>query len=146
MKLYRGFVNPEEIQDIMTTLKNRVPRNLDHEIHKLADDYFYKKFGIRFRSQSVFCTGDLQEAKKFGEVRVIEPIGDYVICWSPKVNDFMEIEDCLYGTLEEAVEEFIEKNDYQLGNLEDAINSKYEIMLFCEKYKVLPIYESGVEC
>lgn len=139
MKLYRGFKNIEEIQEVMTTRKDRKPRDLDPVIHKIADNYFFKIFDIRFRSQSVFCTGDIVDAGKYGEVRIIEPIGSYEICWSPKVNDFLEIENSICGTIEEAVEEFIEKNDYQLGNMQEAIASEHEIMLFCENYRVIDI-------
>jgi len=36
-----------------------------------------------------------------------------------------------------SVEEFIIENEYQIGNLQEAIKSENEIMLFCEKYKVI---------
>ncbi|RUM46236.1 MAG: hypothetical protein DSY46_00480 [Hydrogenimonas sp.] len=92
-----------------------------------------KKFGIRFRSQSIFCTGDIQSAKQYGEIAVIEPIGDFEICWSPKCHDLIEIEDYPWMS----IEEFIIENEYQIGNLQKAIKSCNEIMLFCEKYKVV---------
>jgi len=90
------------------------------------------KFGIRFRSQSVFCTGDIKSALEYGKVAIIEPIGHFEICWSPKCYDLIEIEDFTWMS----VEEFIIENEYQIGNLQQAIESGKEIMLFCEKYKV----------
>ncbi|MDN5068386.1 hypothetical protein [Aliarcobacter butzleri] len=34
-------------------------------------------------------------------------------------------------------EEFILENKYQIGNIQSALESGNEIMLFCEKYKVI---------
>lgn len=139
MKLYRGFFNTDEIKEVMETNKNREPVDLDPKIHDIADKYFLDKFGFRFRSQIVFCTGDINVADDYGEVRVIEPIGKYEICWSPKVKDFLEIQYSITGDITEHVEKFIENNNYQIGNMEAAIESKNEIMLYCDKYRVLKV-------
>ena len=103
------------------------------ELHNRVDEYFSNKFGIRFRSQSVFCTGDYASALNYGEVAAIEPIGNFEICWSPKCYDLIEIEDYPWMS----VEDFIIENNYQIGNLEEALKSKNEIMLFCNSYKVI---------
>jgi hypothetical protein len=64
---------------------------------------------------------------------VIEPIGNFEICWSPKCYDLIEIEDFPWLS----VEEFIIENEYQVGDLEEAIKSGNEIMLYCDSYKVI---------
>lgn len=63
----------------------------------------------------------------------IEPIENFEVCWSPKCHDLIEIEDFPWMD----TEEFIIENEYQIGNLQEAIESGNEIMLFCEKYKVV---------
>ena len=103
-------------------------------LHEEVDEYFFNNFGIKFRSQSVFCTGDIKSALEYGKVAIIEPIGDFQICWSPKCYDLIEIEDFPWMS----VEEFIIEKKYQIGSLKEAIESKNEIMLFCEKYRVMP--------
>jgi len=133
IKLYRGFTNLPNINTIIKTRKNRKPSNLDFKLHYEIDNYFFKRFGIKFRSQSVFCTGDIETAKAYGKVAEIKPIGDFEVCWSPKCFDMFEIED--YPKMD--IEEFIIRNEYQIGNLEEAIKSGNEIMLYCDSYKVV---------
>jgi hypothetical protein len=103
------------------------------DLHEKVDEYFFNQFGIKFRSQSVFCTGKIKSALKYGKVAVIEPIGRFEICWSPKCYDLIEIEDFHWMS----VEEFIIENEYQTGDLQEAIKAENEIMLFCEMYKVI---------
>ncbi|WP_415396242.1 hypothetical protein [Sulfurimonas sp. CS5] len=93
MKLYRGFKNLPQIDTIITTRKNRKPKHLPLELHEKVDEYFFNKFGIKFRSQSVFCTGKMKSALDYGKVAIIEPVGHFEICWSPKCYDLIEIED-----------------------------------------------------
>lgn len=133
IKIYKGFTNLPEIGTIITTRKNRTPKHLSIEKHNEVDKYFDEKFGIKFRSQSVFCTGDIKTASEYGKVAIIEPIGEFEVCWSPICFDLIEIEDFTWMT----TEEFILENKYQIGNIQSALESGNEIMLFCEKYKVI---------
>ena len=132
MNIYRGFSKLEDLPYVKNTRKNRIPKNLNLRDHKLADQIFYEKFGIRFRSQSVFCTGDISSAKCYGDVAIIKPIGNYKICWSPICHDFIEVEQSHLNIID-----FIEENRYKIGDLKEALDSGNEIMLFCERYKVL---------
>lgn len=133
MNIYRGFVNRPKVGVILKTRKDRKPRDSSIELHNEADEYFFKKFGIKFRSQSIFCTGDIQSAKKYGKVAKIKPIGDSQICWSPKCFDLIEKEDFHWMT----TEEFILENEYQIGNLDKAIESGNEIMIHCDRYEII---------
>lgn len=63
MNLYRGFKSIPEIGAIKKVRKDRKPRDLDINTHNKVDEYFYEKFGIKFRSQSLFCTGSINNAK-----------------------------------------------------------------------------------
>lgn len=135
MQLFRGMHNFIGNEIIVTTRRDRRPLHTPINIHEEADIIFQEKFGIKFRSQSVFCTGDLDVATSYGNTIVrIEPIGDYEICWSPLCEDFTEITNTDYN-----VKEFIEINNYQIGNIDLAISSKNEIMLYCESYKAIKL-------
>jgi len=132
LDIYRGFLDIPAVGVIKKTRKNRTPRNLDEILHNRADECFCAIFGIRFRSQSLFCTGNIEVAKKYGSAAKIMPIGNYEVCWSSKCSDFIEIEDsCL------SVEEFIIENEYQTGRINEAIESGNEIMIFCDSYEIL---------
>lgn len=134
MNIYRGFNKAPDSPCIKQTRKDRKPKNLELHIHQLADKIFYEKFGIKFRSQSVFCTGDIFSAKKYGYVAIIKPIGKYEVCWSPHCHDFIEIEESPLS-----VPDFIEDKCYQIGNLETALKSGNEIMLACDSYEVINV-------
>lgn len=147
MNLYRGL-NPDELKEakrngFIKVKKDRCPKHSDKLIHQYADEVFFDKFGIKFRSQSVFCTGDITSAFQYGEVKCIEPIVSKgsKICWSTIVDDFINIEydiDMNHIT-KEAVEKFINDNDYrlcELSDLESAIASNNEIMVYCDTYKI----------
>lgn len=141
MNLYRGFTNDQITEDIIKVRKDRQPRHLNILIHEIADEVFNDLFGIKFRSQALFCTGDIDEAFQYGNVKRIEPIECYgfAVCWSPKIKDFIEIEDYLdlNNITREAIYNFIIENKYQTGKLEDAIKSKNEIMIYCDEYRVV---------
>jgi len=74
---------------------DRKPRDINEEIQELFDKEFYKRFKVRFRSNSIFCTGDYEQASSYGSnVYAIFPIGKYKYAWSPVVYDlFTDIVD-----------------------------------------------------
>lgn len=136
MELYRGMKNFEGNEKIITTRKDRKPLHLSMDIHEQADLIFEDKFGIKFRSQSVFCTGSYKEANSYGNIVVrVEPIGHFTVCWSPLCDDFIKIMD----KNDMSVQEFIEINKYQTGDINLAIASKNEIMLYCKQYRAIKI-------
>lgn len=67
---FRGAKWPST--DKVITLKSpadRAPRNMPLDVHTRIDDYFEKQFGVRFRSRSLFATGDPQiAAHSLGQV------------------------------------------------------------------------------
>ncbi len=68
--------------------QDRSSKDTPEDTHKLMDNEFNKKFGIKARSQTIFCTGDLHTARGYGStVYLIFPIGKYEIIWSPKYRD-----------------------------------------------------------
>ena len=119
----------------------RKPVHTDSNIHDVADDWFYNKLGVRARSETIFCTADLNQALKFGHVHKIRPIEDEDIkfIYSPNVIDFIKIEEDIdnYDD-QEKITEWLESKHYRIEKSIKDIPSgfKGEIMLYCKKYEI----------
>lgn len=101
------------------------------------DDWFFNRFGMRFRESSLFATGDFHTAQGYatdwGQVRRLEPKERFCFCWSPKCIDLYNEFESLVGT--ESVEDLLARLDFQCDDLEAAILSHHEIMLVCHAVK-----------
>lgn len=90
--LYRGFKNSQNamIFDNPYLKVPRRPLDSSEQDHEEADDWFFKKFNIRYRSSTLFCTGNKEMAAEYGEVFTLEPLDpeNCLCCWSPKFSDF----------------------------------------------------------
>lgn len=87
--LYRGSKTESKEKTLrkIKTRKDRTPRDIKVNTHTLIDNYFEKKFGIRYRSKSVFVSGSKGSAEYYGSVYAVFPIGEFTFIWSPKVVD-----------------------------------------------------------
>lgn len=113
--------------------KNRRPMNTKKEMHDKLDDLFNEKFGVKPRSNSLFCTAVYDVAGSYGDAFVIFPIEEYKIIWSKDVDDlFMRL-----GSSREHVNLDKIVDSYETGNLCEALNSDSEIMLLCDEYLAL---------
>lgn len=97
------------------------------------DEWFFDRFGMRFRESSIFATGDLHAAQSYandwGQVRRLEPKERFCFCWSPKCADlYNEFESSMSS---ESVEALLARLEFQCEDLEAAILSHHEIMLVC---------------
>lgn len=164
LPLRRGMtIQPTEHITKIKVNKNRQPSNTHPRIHQAADDWFYKKFGIRARSQTAFCTASKVITSDYGFPFLVFPAQDYQVIWSRKVQDlFMflterkivkEITGVQYErndaldmladkneitdkALYEGVSRLLEDCDYVLGHLDQALASKNEIMVYCDHYYI----------
>jgi hypothetical protein len=114
--------------------KNRAPRDNPKEIHELLDDWFYKKFGVRSRSNVVFATRNAGVALDYGPPYLIFPIGNYISVSSDKIEDlYNEIREIFFDLFKHQL------NDYRLNSLsnEDMERFKDKIidMLKSSNYK-----------
>ncbi len=66
---------------------NRQPRDTPPVIHDMIDDVFQQEFGIRLRSNSLFCINSLKTARTYGNIYYIFPIGDYNTWYNSNVQD-----------------------------------------------------------
>ena len=114
---------------------DRKPMNTDDDIHKVTDDWFNEKFGIRGRSGAMFATGNFGEARAYGTVYCIFPIGDFKFVWSPVVKDlFVAGRDI--NSAKDAVP-YLDKAGYRDTDFGKAIKSGKEIMIACKEYYML---------
>jgi len=65
----------------------RQPRDTPPEAHEAADNWFFQNFGISYRSNALFGTGSFNQAKEYGYVSAMFPIGDFNFCYSPIIDD-----------------------------------------------------------
>ena len=82
--LLRGEAGVSLTYELRRCPTARRPLHTPPPLHLVADDWFFRTFGIRYRSNAVFCTTDREFAASFGDgnVRYIYPVGEYRICWS----------------------------------------------------------------
>ncbi|GAA0579187.1 hypothetical protein GCM10008997_30080 [Halomonas salifodinae] len=107
---------------------------------------FKAKFGLVFRSRSLFCTGDLAFARDFlregCSLIALEPAGDYKVCFSRRCKDFTPHFNVVCGCFPENLEaavvgelESLEYSCFECCGLEMAAASGSEVMLFAERYR-----------
>lgn len=123
----------------------RRPRDMPLNIHTVLGEWFINRFGLDYRSSSLFCTGNASIAAGYIDdsksLVTIEPIGNYSICYSSKCKD-------LYGhylfywstTQKSAIEimadldslNFIQHHNY---GIELAAKSENEVMLATDYFR-----------
>lgn len=78
---------------IHETRRNRQPKDSPINFHNVADSWFFSRFGIRYRSQSLLVTSRLLTAGVYAatpaHVMRILPLSEYRYCWSPNVMDLL---------------------------------------------------------
>ena len=156
-KMWRGMNIPETNIARFTTRTDRPPVDTPKVVSNAIDDYFEATTGTRWRSSSVFVSGNQAVAADYGTPFCMFPIGQFHYCWSSRVND-------LYNTLDRQLDRYHlryhhfsdypspeaeEKNklafstlnkilpelDYRVDiDLTEAIAMGQEIMVSCDKY------------
>lgn len=143
MTLYRGITGDIAIGVVENTYlcTPRKPRNSAEFVHKIADEWFENKFGIRARSRTIFCTQDINQAKQYGKpYKISLPLDEsYSLIFSTNVHDIMEMEGELrYFNNKEEIINWLESKEYKiiysLTDLPEKFNG--EIMLYCKKYEL----------
>jgi len=135
--MFRGMRNKGVGAFKQSVRADRKPKNMAPEIHTKIDDWFQTKFGIKARSETVFVTGDFADARSYGKVYAILPIGEFDFVWSPNVGDLFLM---FHNEKEADVPDRLEELKYQTTDLKAAIDSYYEIMVRCKQYYAVPMY------
>jgi len=147
MKLYRGM--GRKISD--GTYKNlyleipRLPRNSDQNVHVISDEWFLEKFKVRARSQTIFCSTCIEQAKEYQDndgslLDVTVPDGSlFTLIFSLNVNDFIEIEaDIIDVKNNRQITDWLGSRGYQCVNKIEELPEGFEgeVMLHCNEYEV----------
>lgn len=144
LPFYRG-VSARYSMDVPTLHSprtNRRPRSSPNAFHRIADDWFFKRFGIRYRSHSLFVTPSKFIARNYGAtpdhlIRII-PITDYRFCWSPSVSDLLFAAQKLEKATLDEIESYLDQASYREEDLKAAHSSGHEVMLYCQHYIAIP--------
>ena len=155
--LKRGMKNKPSLL-IGNVRPDRKPTDTPLPIHEFMDNWFYEKFGVKFRSNAMFATKS-QSAQIYGDVYIVFPIGEFKYCYSStiddlyatiankiesklsshyapltkeKFNDFLSDEDNLKFALD-IVEKILSDSKYIDSDLEKVSNFP-EIMINCKSY------------
>jgi len=67
--------------------KDREPLSMKKQIHDKLNNIFKEAYGVNLRSESVFCSRDIDVAGGYGNLYMIFPIGEYQLYWSDIIND-----------------------------------------------------------
>ena len=130
---------------------NRKPLTTNDKVHKTADAFLKKKFGIAFRSNSIFVSRSKDLAKTYGDVYAIFPLGKVHFCWSEHADDFTAaylnykhkyVELARAKSLtDDDVNDMMESFEYHFDD--DSLQEKYfkhrnfakhELMIHCDEY------------
>lgn len=141
--------------------KDRMPTDTPEEIHDAMDEFFYSKFHVRARSESMFVTGNYTVAKAYGHIYIVYPVGKFEFIWSAKVSDlfatttntvlkkYPQYKDFSLISMEAAkedgkdmdvlktVDELLYDSDYTDKDLNAAISSGNEIMVIADSYHAI---------
>lgn len=151
--LYRGTSE----QMLIGTYKNpyinspRRPSSVPFKIHQAVDQWFYSAFGVRARSECIFCSLSKATAEKYrqpgGTVNEISPVpsGEVSFIFSEYVDDFIDLISyenykCENESIAEVVERLESLRYTKVDNtcdIPDGFNG--EIMMSCYEYRVLKI-------
>jgi len=164
--LYRGFEIPSDKTYIYKRQTNRLPLSTSEEYHNLFDEIFRQIFRWHVRSDGTFAIANEYTAKRYGELMLFFPIGDYRYVFSETVSDLFSrceyLTDETYYAIEktlksdEDVMQFVNENpdiwdDAQYSIVEDFIKKHYqdedlmlgldkgvEIVFDCDEYYLFP--------
>jgi len=121
-----------------TIRSDRDPKDTPSWLHRKLDKMFNKKFGIKARSNSLFCTGSAGQAQGYGDIFVIFPKGPYKIIWSDEVPDlFIDIKSLYIQALDihdrdsfdfsEDLKDMVDLNHYSVNDyIEERVTEDWE--------------------
>lgn len=131
---------------IIDVRKDRKPMSTNKTIHKIADDWFEEKFGIRHRSMSLFTVGNWKSATEYGTPFIVLPRGEFRFVWAKFIDDFFSSLNVPnrkeystpteYDELYKYVRDLLDSGGYQDHDLIAALTefNDHEIMVHCESY------------
>lgn len=148
---FRGVSSTNDVSsdiELRKVRKDRIPKDIDREVHDIINDRLLKKFGVAFRENGVFATKNYDTSLHYGKPYIFFPKGDFEYYWNLSINDlFSELEfdgfyhfyayrdelDQLEGLFPEEFQEIdgritdlSDKSQSQINDLIDRAISKFE--------------------
>lgn len=120
--LYRG-INRPTWESTYKVRKDREPRNSGVALHNALNDVLVKQTGIKHRSESIFVTGSKIDAREYGSVHFVFPVGDFQFAY---VEDVADLTRYVWS-----------KNSTNGGELYKAIDTLFGTQFF-EMHKAYP--------
>jgi hypothetical protein len=136
--------------------KDRKPLDTDPDLADAIDNFLEKKFGVRPRSEGLFCTGaeGISQAEGYGDAYLIFPIGDFKIIYSKQVADLytaikrnkipslskFEDEEHAFPSgqkYQDVINKHIAGFDYT-DEIGAALKTPNEVMVICDEYYAVP--------
>lgn len=133
---YKGsrFTNVEGFNVIEANL-DRVPVDTPRILHDALNQSFKRNFGFPFRN-GVFASGSYEDARYYGNVYAVFPIGEPRYIWSKEIGDlFVQLDKTFdFEVIESSKQSLVNAvasiaNAYQTNELDKAIQSGHEVML-----------------
>ena len=135
--LQRGMRNHSDLS-YNGVRSDRKPKDTSVELHKMFDDYFLKKFGIRLRSESVFCYRYHDpNNKSYGTQFMIFPVDEFHIYYNPDVEDLF----IHTGDTDHLEPDYFNRiaSGYEKEKVNTVPNSTSEFMLYCTNYYAIAL-------
>lgn len=88
--LYRGInrsETPTTLSGVISPRADRQPLDTPLQIHTMLDNRLYQDFGIKYRSNSMFVTGDRAFAGDYGALCIVLPLGPFKYAYGKNVRD-----------------------------------------------------------
>ncbi len=90
--VYRGVKHFDGINELVCFVKetrvDRQPMTTDSTRHQLFNEFIQHEGGVANRTNSLFCTSNIEEADSYGTPFVLIPIGKFNYTWSPVWEDW----------------------------------------------------------
>ncbi len=147
--LVRGY-HPKNDIELITTRKDRRPRDTDKPLHKSVNKEFKKTFGWKVRSEGVFTFGGKIVGGYGISSGIVFPVGKFEFVWSKEIEDFFMFTSQKIGQYKppgvknsKEEQEYREKwsrnvvKKYSDKDLCKALNSTSEIVIKCDKYWII---------
>ena len=169
---YRG--SPDKVMegDIKTFQPRTKSMNTLQPIHEISNEWFEYKFGIKARTDTLFVTSNKVQAKEYGFIHYIFPVGGFTTIHSDTYDDlFFKINNREFKKIlrkkgmdgeytgnvigkvaendlelaKEIVYEILEDGDYAKGKSSAALLSGNEVMLKTKQFIVVPYDDRFIE-
>lgn len=138
--LFSGRKNRKEIFFKIGHISNRDPVNTPKEISSLIDNAFFNNGFQALRSNSIFCTGNFDIAKTYGEVYIVYPKNGFDFTWSRYFDDLYFFVDKLESTALKKTKDEDESNVFIFKHFGNK-TKKYQMKYNDEDYVYVAISE-----